>query len=447
MKHLFRGPALRVSQPIGDFWVAVIPARILLLASAPDRLRVVVDEGDPTSLTEWKQGKAMLGSQRGLNDQKLKEVGAYVDALDATFPNAIIISANSDLATASQEETKDAASAKTNEKQDWFIDYDEDDQEEKHPHLVIPANPRQAAIVDGQHRLFGFFHSKIETRRDFRLVCAVFFEMPLPLQATVFATINTKQTPVPRAMALNLFGYNVEDEAAEVWSPTKLAVFIARRLNWQEDSPLFGKIKIDAADAPTPSRLPGANRALSLAAVVDGVAHLLSNTASQDANTLKSERTLRRRKRRDLPNDGPLLRAWYLAEADRSIFEVVREFCMAANDVFWKNAPTGSMLVRAVGVRALFSFLLQAGETLGVPASPPNDRQQFVTEFGAHARRALSKASSIDFTDVFFEASGRGQARITNVLLISNGILSIDSLPEGDSNDYRRVLGVALDRS
>lgn len=444
MTDLFRGPALRVTQPIGEFWVAVIPARVLLLGSGPDPLRLVVDKEDVSQLDEWKQGKALLGSQRGLNDRKLKEIGAYVDALDATFPNAIIISANSDIATTPQDETKETAKTKTRKEQDWFIDYDEDDEDEQHPQLVIPANPRQAAIVDGQHRLFGFLHSKVKTRQEFRLVCAVFFEMPLPLQATLFATINTKQTPVRRAMALNLFGYNVDDEAADLWSPVKLAVFIARRLNWQEDSPLFGKIKIEAADAPTPSRLPGATRALSLAAVVDGVADLLSNTAAQDANTLKSERTLRRKKRRDLPSGGPLLRAWYLAEADRSIFELVREFCMAANDVFWRNAPSGSMLVRAVGVRALFSFLLQAGRTLGVPVPPPDDRERLIAEFGMHARTALRKASGIDFADLFFEASGRGQVRITNVLLVSNGIVAVNSLPGDDLDDYRRVLAPVL---
>jgi DNA phosphorothioation-associated DGQHR protein 1 len=379
--ELFRGAALKITQPIGEFWVTVIPARVLLLGAGPDPLRLVVDKDDVSELAEWQQGRTLLGSQRGLNDRKLREIGAYVDALDATFPNAIIISANSDIATEQIEDSEGVAEkVAPDAKSDWRIDYVDGDADRAQ--LVIPTNPRRAAVVDGQHRLFGFLHSKVKTRKEFNLVCAVFFEMPLPLQAAVFATINTKQTPVRRAMALNLFGYNVDDEPREVWNPIKLAVFVARRLNWEKDSPLYGKIKIEAVNAPLPSRLPGATRALSLAAVVDGVTDLLSNTPAEDANTLKSERTLRRNKRKNLSASGPLLRAWYLAEADRSIFELVKEFCSVANDVFWKPAPPGSMLVRAVGVRALFSFMLQVGSTLGIPVEPPQDREEFVREFG-----------------------------------------------------------------
>ena len=282
---LFRGAALRVRQPIGDFWCAVIPARVLMIAASPDPLRVIVDDSDPPARKEWALGLRMVGSQRALSAKKLEEIGQYVDAMDSTFPNSIILAANSQLPSGEGAAGVDGDGM-------WRIE-----EGGSGAQLVIPLNPRRAAIVDGQHRLLGFFRSRIQTRAEFQLLCAVFFELPLPLQATVFGTINTKQTPVRRSMALNLFGYNVGDEAPEHWNPVKIAVFLARRLNYASDSPLYGRIKIEAVDAPAAQFLPGATRVLSLAAVVDGIVSLISKNAPRDGNVLKSERFLSRPQR------------------------------------------------------------------------------------------------------------------------------------------------------
>lgn len=428
---LYRAPALRVVQPIGTFWVTVIPARILLIAATPDPLRAIVDKPGATSEREWSTGLRLMGSQRGLSAAKLKQIGDYVDVLDASFPNSIIVAANSALGEDSEELT---------DANNWRIEHDGD-----HATIVIPNEPRQASIVDGQHRLLGFFHSKIDTRRDFQLLCTVFFEMPLPVQATLFATINTKQTPVRRSMALNLFGYNVDDESDEHWSPTKLAVFIARRLNFKEDSPLRGKIKMEALDAPPSSRLPGASRALSLAAVVDGVVLLISRSPSDDANILKSARSLRRKRRRDLPDDNAPLRLWYTMEADASLYECIRLFCDACYEELWKVAEPGSMIVRAVGLRGLFSFFHAASSKYGLPRTPPksdSERAHVLGSVFGIFRSVLRKASNVDFTSPFFEANDRGRMRITNLLRLLAGHAEIGSMG-GDESHYRQLLSSA----
>src|SRR6185312_8228342 len=94
---LWEGSALRIRQPIGEFWCAVIPARVLMVAASPDPLRVIADNPKETEQAEWKVGLRMLGSQRGLDPKKLEEIGEYVDALDSTFPNSIIIAVNSQI--------------------------------------------------------------------------------------------------------------------------------------------------------------------------------------------------------------------------------------------------------------------------------------------------------------------------------------------------------------
>lgn len=436
---LFKGAALRVRQPIGEFWCAVIPARVLMIAASPDPLRMIVDEETPVTRPEWYAGLRMVGSQRGLSAKKLEEIGQYVDAMDATFPNSVILSANSQVPDANGESgSRDPGVPGV----PWRIE-----EEDGCAQLVIPKNPKRAAIVDGQHRLFGFFRSQIKTRTEFQLLCAVFFELPLPLQATVFGTINTKQTPVRRAMALNLFGYNVGDEDAVHWSPVKIAVFLARRLNYAPDSPLYGRIKIEALDAPPAQFLPGATRALSLAAVVDGIVSLISQNPSRDGNVLKSERFLRRPAREDLELDGAPLRGWYCGSADRSLYEFIREYCVVCNDVFWKTAVRGSMMVRAVGVRALFGFLCEAADLLDVPKGAPAERSKFLVSFREACSQALRRVANVDFADSFFEASDRGRVRILNVLKIANGLTALREVSEADLVDYQRVMRVVRART
>jgi DGQHR domain-containing protein len=93
-----------------------------------------------------------------------------------------------------------------------------------------------AAVVDGQHRLFGF-EAVSDERKKMPLACAIFLDLPTPQQASVFATINFNQKPVSKSQTYELFGYNLDDEPPESWSPEKLSVFIARKLNVDPQSP------------------------------------------------------------------------------------------------------------------------------------------------------------------------------------------------------------------
>jgi hypothetical protein len=41
-----------------------------------------------------------------------------------------------------------------------------------------------------------------------QLICSIFFELPKPYQAQLFATINSTQKPVDKSLTYELFGYN-----------------------------------------------------------------------------------------------------------------------------------------------------------------------------------------------------------------------------------------------
>lgn len=92
--------------------------------------------------------------------------------------------------------------------------------------LTIPTNETLAAVIDGQHRLFAFAKADADKRLDIQLICAVFLDLPKPLQAQLFATINSTQKAVDRSLTFELFGYNVSDETEAYWTPDKLAVFL-----------------------------------------------------------------------------------------------------------------------------------------------------------------------------------------------------------------------------
>ncbi len=111
--------------------------------------------------------------------------------------------------------------------------------------MTIPTGESLAAIIDGQHRLFSFAHCASD-RMGMSLLCSIYFDLPKPFQANLFATINSTQKRVDRSLTFELFGYNILDEPESMWGPDKLAVFLARKLNTDPSSPIRGRIIIAA---------------------------------------------------------------------------------------------------------------------------------------------------------------------------------------------------------
>ncbi|HCD3582856.1 TPA: DGQHR domain-containing protein, partial [Escherichia coli] len=99
-------------------------------------------------------------------------------------------------------------------------------------------------IVDGQHRIEGLKKAieSGELAADFDLVCAIYFELPAPKQAEVFATINFNQQKVDKSLAYQLFGYDLDSVDSEFWSPDTLAIYLTRLLDKEDNSPLKGRI-------------------------------------------------------------------------------------------------------------------------------------------------------------------------------------------------------------
>ena len=187
--------ALQVRQPIGDFYLTAIPASTLLKVCFPvPHTRHSSDE----------EGNVKdVGNQRKMIKQRLTSIAQYLQTREATLPGTIIIAANCERDGSIVDPMDERSGLR------WSISADGNlgDVYE----LDIPSDEPLAAVVDGQHRLWGFKNlDKIS--EDFVIPCAVFIDLPSPQQASIFATINFNQRPVNKSQTYELFGYNLDNQ-------------------------------------------------------------------------------------------------------------------------------------------------------------------------------------------------------------------------------------------
>lgn len=210
--------ALRVQQRLGTFYVAVLPAELLLQVAASDSMRAIMKpDGD---------GYELKGTQRLLQDKRLTEISDYINRVDSAFPNSIIIAANYDLESGFDQGeleyiSEETTGAPVDDSRVWSIEEADDGCYT----LTIPTAEKLAAIIDGQHRLFSFARAEKEAMQSMDLLCSIFIDLPKALQAQIFATINSNQKKVDRSLTYELFGYNVSDEDETTGRLTNLRCF------------------------------------------------------------------------------------------------------------------------------------------------------------------------------------------------------------------------------
>lgn len=193
---------LKAKQPIGIMYIGVIDSEDLEKITFAD-VRRLREGSDNREVEDY------IGIQRKLDGRRERIIGKYVNLVDATFPNSIILSISSKHAVYNEETGK----------------------------LIIEYKDDIAKVLDGQHRIAGFQYYE-GTRGSFELIVTIYVDMELEDQAIVFATINKEQKNVSNSLVADLFAF------AESRSPQKTCHNIARALNGKEGSPFFDKIKI-----------------------------------------------------------------------------------------------------------------------------------------------------------------------------------------------------------
>ena len=405
----FTTPALRVTQPIGTFYVTVLPAELLLQVASSDVMSATLNSSGV--------GYSLTGTQRLIQDKRLGQIADYIDRIDAAFPNSIILAANYNKDVGIDQDEIEAMELEEKESRRevpsgiagrvskaWSIN----EAEPGYFNLIIPTNDKLAAIIDGQHRLFAFTKADPTTRLSMELICSIFLDLPKPFQAQLFATINSTQKPVDRSLTFELFGYNVSDEAEKLWSPDKLAVFLARKLATEERSPLRARIFVSPKrDEALKALLAQADWRVSTAVVVDGILRLFSTNPKRDANAMRTPESCERSILRDGPRDRSPLRDAFVSGNDTLIYTLTENYLTACNNVFWSTAREGSYITKTVGVQALFDILRK----LAPEAYAAKDLRI------AHFEEILIPAGDIDFSAAQFRVpAGSGRSAIRKAI-------------------------------
>jgi DGQHR domain-containing protein len=311
--------AIKIQQPIGEFFIAAIPSKELCAMARADVRRIK---------TEQREVEKYLGIQRPLNDERVEEIKEYVRTKDATFPTAIILAVKAVCAKwDEQSSTLTLAEYKAQR----------DDEED------IPLD-RVANILDGQHRLAGL---KDYERDDFVLNVSIFVDADIAEQANVFATVNLAQTKVNKSLVYDLF------ELAKTRSPQKTCHNVAVALDAQADSPFAGRVK--RLGVATEGRF---NETLTQATIVESLLRYISTKPNVDRDLL-----LRGKKLKKAEGDEQqklIFRNLFIDERDADITKIVWTYFLAVKERWptaWNNMSRGNILPKTNGFRAFVRFL------------------------------------------------------------------------------------------
>ncbi len=404
--------ALKVSQPFGEFFTISIKAKDLLEVTFSDVLR-------------YDENKNLKGSQRELDEKvRVKEISDYINSQDLAFPNSIIIAAN------------------YNEK--GFIEDEDEDDENKYRwsfkqidgnlyEIVIPTDQKLAPIIDGQHRLNGFRNANEERKLETDLLVSVYFDLPSPYQAYLFASINYNQKPVNKSLALEQFGYLTELTPQHTWSPELLSVFLTRKLNTDRETIFFNHIIVAPQNDEFLLEINPKNQdwLVSTSTIVDGVLKLITTNPKRDSNLLNTF-DLKQRNRSLLERDRSPLRGFYLSNNDLFIYTSIINFFNVVGEDIFQNSNKNSYIKKTIGIQALFAVLRNI-LLIRLEVDKNISKEYF--------RTFITKFKNIDFADNFFTASGIGKSRIQNIILISIEFKSIDEIKkEEDKENYIRLL-------
>ncbi|EPR2256557.1 DGQHR domain-containing protein [Yersinia enterocolitica] len=396
-------PAIKVEQPLGDFYVVSIPADVLLKVCYTIRAEILDGYEDQSISHVGTFINKLVGNQRITTKSRLEEIRRYTETVDASFPNSIILgvnySSNGTLVT------------------DDDVRWDIEKKENGFYYLTIPTEEKLASIIDGQHRVFGFTNSNC---KDMELLCSVYLDLPLAYHGRIFTNININQRRVDKNLAYNLFQFDMEQGEPSSWSPETLAVYFTRVLSEDENSPLKGKIKLGVVNG-------GSNSTISMASIIDGILSLITNNPKTDRDILQTKKVSEGRDRNMLlgmSSKAPL-RKLYLDNKDKTLFDIVLNFLEAIVNHLWKF----NVFKKTLGMQACFDFLKIICEDDGYLYFDIND--------------LLGKASFVNFNDPFFGVQSKLRVRIKNTLIVASGIKMLSDLNiknDADYSEYERLL-------
>lgn len=299
----YRFRCVEVRQPIGTFYVGVMPSDIVLKISHADIRRI-----------EQRDIERVVGIQRELSPRRVRELQQYVRNIDATFPTSIILAI-------------DGKNVAFNEKRG---------------DMRIAIGSRVAQIIDGQHRIAGLEGFS----DDFDLCVTIFVDMDLQDKAMTFATINLAQTKVNKSLVYDLYAFQKSR------SPQKTCHTVARLLNREKDSPLHHRIKILG------KATGGEYQNITQATFVSGLIVYISDNPDEDRDLLKRGKAIP-----PAPSGRQaklMFRELFRKGKDADIANVAWDYFAGVAERWpdaWDSQESGDILNRTTGFTGLMRFL------------------------------------------------------------------------------------------
>lgn len=370
-------PCLEATQPIGNMYVAIIDADALEYISLVDVRR----------LKEDREVEEYTGIQRKLSLNREKEIGKYVNLVDATFPNSIILAMSSDNVSFNPVN-------KT---------------------LTILYKDDVAKVLDGQHRIAGLTHFT-KSGSLFQCVVTIYIDMELEDQGIVFATINTEQKPVSRSLAADLY------EFAKSRSPQKTCHTIARVLDQQIESPFYQKIKIlgNANDTE--------KETITQDTFIKGIMQYISKEPHADRQIYKQNRLFFANKKPEYADKKEInkliLRKIFIDDdSDTKITQIIINYFQAVQHKWplsWNTVVNNNILNKSTGYIALMKFFRDAILRLRKNEDDVISKEAFTELF--------AKINILDnsFTNEKYIPGGKGQSELYKDLLNGSGLNKIE---------------------
>lgn len=384
--------AIKVKQPLGEFYIAKIKAGDLLRIST-------------SSVARYDKDGKLKGNQRPLEPKRLKAIANFIMSDEMSFPTSILIAANIDRDGGIVEKQDDRWTVEKTNTTDVFK-------------LVIPDKV-SSLIIDGQHRLNAFNYAD-SSCKEIELVCSIFLDLPNPYQAYLFATINGNQKRVDKSLALELFGYDVENEPQNTWSPEKLAVYLTRKFNFSKKSPLYQKIKLAPLYSEIDEIVNREQWLLSTAAMVEGIMSLISSNPQKDRDMLAMKRnSIWGDKTRQIlsNNNRPVLRYLYISSKDDELYSILEKYFWSVKTILWDNATENSVILKTIGISVLFDILKNIIEKYDIQDS-----------YDLY----INKIRDINYSSNYFALSGGGKTKLKRILRYQLGFIQKHDLQESD---------------
>ncbi|KAF0197157.1 MAG: DGQHR domain-containing protein [Bacillota bacterium] len=353
---------MQVEQPIGSFFMAVLPAEYLVS-------KCTISQRDYNPV----DGETFGGPQRYLSDKRIKEIREYSVLPDAVFPTPIVLSVESS--------------------EGHYWEHGEE------AFFEIADNVMLGEVIDGQHRLAGLSGSS--ELKSFKLPVVIMFDLTAEEKAYVFSTINSTQVKVNQSLIYDLFALS------QTRSPQKTCHEIARLFNTSPDSPFYRRLKMLGKKQEELA-------SLSQASFIKPLMHLISANSAEDLSIIKGQGLEALR-----PDSNKPLRGYFLRDQDEMIYKILLNLFTAVRDTFpteWDN-PKDYILTKTVG----YTAIITAFPVLLVWGRKEKDlTYQFFKSAYGDLKRHLRR-QNLELTSDYFKSSQHEAMRLANVILDGTG--------------------------